>query len=376
MSSSGITLSDVSEIKARLIDQADNPLTEEATKQWFVMPLLVALGYNPYSTDIIPEYTLDVGVKNGEKVDYAIQVQGKLVMIIECKSLNVKLSDRQISQLYRYFSVSDVNIAVLTNGNDYWFFTDTQKSNVMDLAPYYTVRLSDINDSDIARLNHYSKDSILSLDVQSFVRRERLMMICRDLAEGLRCGRVPDWIIEGVAERSGGVAPDDMLVVDCLKSEIMRVFGDKAKMPIEDKEPAQQFESMDKPKKSNIKLKYEYVFNDYSDGDWTFHKLGYAVVFGRKIETSNMRSILLEVISFLLDNGYVSASTLLTDDRFKGTLKIVQGVNVDTKRFTCLNKHNLSVLTNLSGAYIVKFIECVLAVANQPADSVKFSFKS
>ena len=32
----------------------------------------------------------------------------------------------------RYFTISDVHIAILTNGDDYWFFTDSQKENVMD----------------------------------------------------------------------------------------------------------------------------------------------------------------------------------------------------------------------------------------------------
>jgi len=44
------------------------------------------LGYDPYSSDIIPEYTLDVGVKKGEKVDYALQINNQPVTgkIQEC----------------------------------------------------------------------------------------------------------------------------------------------------------------------------------------------------------------------------------------------------------------------------------------------------
>ena len=59
-------------LQKKLQSKTDKPQTEEATKQWFIMPLLVALGYDQYSSDIIPEYTLDIGVKKWEKVDYAL----------------------------------------------------------------------------------------------------------------------------------------------------------------------------------------------------------------------------------------------------------------------------------------------------------------
>ena len=146
------------------------PTTEEATKQWFILPLLIALGYNPYSDDVIPEYSLDIGIKKGEKVDYVLQSGSKQVAIMECKQMNKRLSNTDISQLYRYFTVSDVHIAILTNGNDYWFFTDSIKENVMDLEPYYKIRLSIISSLDIDRLKQYSKENIVNIAMREVVR--------------------------------------------------------------------------------------------------------------------------------------------------------------------------------------------------------------
>lgn len=146
------------------------PTTEEATKQWFILPLLIALGYNPYSDDVIPEYSLDIGIKKGEKVDYVLQSDSKQVAIMECKQMNKRLSNTDISQLYRYFTVSDVHIAILTNGNDYWFFTDSIKENVMDLEPYYKIRLSIISSLDIDRLKQYSKENIVNIAMREVVR--------------------------------------------------------------------------------------------------------------------------------------------------------------------------------------------------------------
>jgi len=47
-------------------------LTEEATKNALIMPFINALGYNVFDpTEVVPEFTADVGTKKGEKVDYA-----------------------------------------------------------------------------------------------------------------------------------------------------------------------------------------------------------------------------------------------------------------------------------------------------------------
>ena len=62
--------------------------TEEATKTSLIMPFFSLLGYdvfNPY--EFIPEYVADVGIKKGEKVDYAININNKPTILIEAKSV-------------------------------------------------------------------------------------------------------------------------------------------------------------------------------------------------------------------------------------------------------------------------------------------------
>ena len=53
--------------------------TEDATKQAFILPFLNALRYNVFDpTEVVPELSADVGIKKGEKVDYAIMKDGNL----------------------------------------------------------------------------------------------------------------------------------------------------------------------------------------------------------------------------------------------------------------------------------------------------------
>ncbi len=44
--------------------------TEEATKNAFIMPFLQALGYDVFNpVEVVPEFTADIGLKKGEKID-------------------------------------------------------------------------------------------------------------------------------------------------------------------------------------------------------------------------------------------------------------------------------------------------------------------
>lgn len=124
-----------------------NPVTEEATKQWMILPLIQRLGYDIFSNEVIPEYTADIGTKSGERLDYLLTRMNDSKILVECKATSIKLSNKQINQLYRYYSalISNemcISCAVLTNGIEYQFFTDNKVKNVMDLQPYFIFNIS------------------------------------------------------------------------------------------------------------------------------------------------------------------------------------------------------------------------------------------
>lgn len=65
----------------------DTISTEESTKMSLVVPLFQLLGYDVFNpSEFCPEYIADVGIKKGEKVDYAILEDGQPTILIECKS--------------------------------------------------------------------------------------------------------------------------------------------------------------------------------------------------------------------------------------------------------------------------------------------------
>jgi hypothetical protein len=147
-------------LSTRALKQKDIIKTEEATKNALVMPFIQSLGYDIFDpSEVIPEFTADVGSKKGEKVDYAIVADGNISMLFECKCCGFNLKDCHASQLRRYFHVTTARIAVLTNGTLYWFFSDLEAPNKMDEKPFMEVNLLDIDDQIIPELKKLTKSS-------------------------------------------------------------------------------------------------------------------------------------------------------------------------------------------------------------------------
>ena len=132
---------------------------EAATKQSLVLPLIHELGYNTRDAmEVYPEFTADIGIKQGEKVDYAIMRGGEPIILVECKAIN-KTLNTDVSQLYRYFTPTRARFGVLTNGVVYRFFSDLNTANVMDQTPFWEVDIRSADEGDVAHLRQFAKDN-------------------------------------------------------------------------------------------------------------------------------------------------------------------------------------------------------------------------
>ncbi|MEI6346487.1 MAG: type I restriction endonuclease [Bacteroidota bacterium] len=149
---------------AKLKDQIQ---TEEATKNALIMPFLQALGYDVFNPiEVVPEFISDIGLKKGEKIDYAIFIEGKPTILIECKHWTENLSIHD-GQLLRYFHVSKARFGLLTNGIIYRFYSDLVDANKMDEKPFLEFNISEIKDNQIEELKKFHKsyfdaDSIIN----------------------------------------------------------------------------------------------------------------------------------------------------------------------------------------------------------------------
>lgn len=151
----------VNNLSERVAKQVELCKTEEATKNALIMPFISALGYDVFDpSEVVPEFTADIGIKKGEKVDYAILIDGKPVMIFECKWSGADLRKEHAAQLHRYFHVvPSVRFGVLTNGLTYQFYSDLEAPNRMDKSPFFTLKMTDYHERDVSELKKFSKTS-------------------------------------------------------------------------------------------------------------------------------------------------------------------------------------------------------------------------
>lgn len=150
---------DLKYLSKRVSTLKENIGTEEATKTSLIMPFFQLLGYDVFNpVEFVPEFTADVGIKKGEKVDYAIVLEGSPVMLVEAKSINEQLTKHD-SQLFRYFGTTTSKFGILTNGEEYKFFTDLDEPNKMDATPFLTINLSKIKDNQIPEIAKFHKDN-------------------------------------------------------------------------------------------------------------------------------------------------------------------------------------------------------------------------
>lgn len=149
----------IKQFSERVTMLKDTISTEEATKMSLIVPMFQILGYDVFNPlEFCPEYTADVGIKKGEKVDYAILEDGQPNILIECKSCSETL-DKHSSQLFRYFGTSPAKFGILTNGIIYRFYTDLEEANKMDLVPFLELNMLNLKDASINELKKFCKEN-------------------------------------------------------------------------------------------------------------------------------------------------------------------------------------------------------------------------
>lgn len=147
----------LNQLSIKIEQLKNNILTEEATKNAFIMPFINGLGYDIFNPlEVVPEMDCDLIKKKGEKIDYAIMKDGQPIMLIECKHWKQDLSLHD-TQLKKYFVASKAKFGVLTNGIKYLFYTDLINQNIMDDKPFLEFDITDIKEYQIEEVKKFHK---------------------------------------------------------------------------------------------------------------------------------------------------------------------------------------------------------------------------
>lgn len=149
------------------------------------MPFIAQiLGYDVFNpSEVIPEFTADVGTKKGEKVDYAIVKDSEVQMLIEVKKINSELNLNHASQLVRYFHTSNARIGILTNGQHWHFYTDLESPNRMDEKPFLKLDLCNLDSYALPEFKRLTKEAF---DVDSVITSAEELKYTQGLKQALR----------------------------------------------------------------------------------------------------------------------------------------------------------------------------------------------
>lgn len=385
----------VTALAEKMILDSTTAQSRDEVRQWKALPLLQALGYDPYSRDIRPvNLMLDNNgtVPDAEKsmTGYIVSDSGQERMLVCCLVAQEMFdkAERIAYKAIEYCSEhhNNINIVVMTDGTKYQFYVCRLSTVVAQVKPYEVLLLCD-QSMYIKAFCRYSRNNIKDFDPKSIVIDARVENACSSLISELLLGNVPAYMVSIVSEMLVNEWGTDIYASDEVLDSINNNLSEKfrglrqtkvAKMRTKADSPDKAEDSSGKKtkQKSDIKLRHDYVFNDYSEGDWTYHEIDHATIFGvSRIEVDNGRKLLIAVIKELLMRGHLKAIDLLNSDKFKGVYRVATTDEGMRDPFF-IEGYGVYVSTAYSLHSIVKFIEKLLDLAKLEYSTVKISFKS
>lgn len=146
--------------------------SESNTELYFIHPFLKSLGYDTSNPELVHSQYLAVpdDIKTG-KVDLALLQDGNPIIFVEGKKLNEPL-DHHFHQIRRYFAgCRRVDFVILTNGNEYRFYTDLDHKNMLDKEPFLKFKLKEVDEDLVVQLTQFTSQNYDSKKLRDQARK-------------------------------------------------------------------------------------------------------------------------------------------------------------------------------------------------------------
>jgi len=149
------------------------------------------LGFNVFNLkEVVPEHLCAFGPGKTDRVDYATFLDGKLVMIIECKGgVDAALNKKHVAQLKQYYAACETKglVGVLTNGIQWQFFADPTTPCQMHTDPFLIFLADNLGKTeDIELLEKLTKPKFDPLAVNTVIKG-------RQIIEGMKA-KLGEWL--------------------------------------------------------------------------------------------------------------------------------------------------------------------------------------
>jgi hypothetical protein len=177
-------IEDIAKVSEQVRKNADHVVGEQATKMALIVPFFSALGYDVFDpTEVMPEYIADFATKGRgplKKVDYALAINGTIVMLVEAKARGQKAETHDGQIRYYFNGLVTTRVGVVTNGIEYRFFTDLRDRNVMDEEPFFTFNVLDYDSKELDNLKFFHRDNF---DTSAISRQAEDMVYVKGMTQ-------------------------------------------------------------------------------------------------------------------------------------------------------------------------------------------------
>jgi len=167
-----------------------------------IAPFIQALGYDIFNpAEVKPEFSADLpGIKQGERVDYAVLEDGQPKILVEAKPYTTDLKTAEMGQLSRYFQATNARIGILTNGQTFLFYSDLDKPNLMDERPFAEIDLFDLRSAPLEQIKQMSK---AMFDIDTLLSTAERLKYLRGVKEQLKAELTDpsEWLVKEMASR-------------------------------------------------------------------------------------------------------------------------------------------------------------------------------
>lgn len=349
-------------------------LSEEATKQSIILPILQLLGWEVFDTDeVYPEFSIE-----STRVDYALRNGQNNKVFIEVKRINEDIEKHQ-EQLLTYSFRQGVNLSILTNGILWWFYLPLQEGS-WDQRKFYAIdmhsqdidNIAEVLTNFLAKINVFSGEALENAK-RLYGNKQKNSIIDRNIPKAwkklLKDG--DELLIELLAETTEnicGYKPNN----DKVSEYLFSIANQKMSPSINPNQIHQQVESITKEKQKTPPL----TTNDYYslENNFTSQKIGGFIFLGQKYEINKWRNLLLTIVDIIYNSHKVEFQKITTISGKKAPY-FTENQNMLRSPIK-ISTSSLYAETNLSANLIIKIIRRILVTFNYNKDDVKIILRN
>lgn len=355
----------LSSMIANITNCTNVPKNIDEIKQWIIAPLLSSLGYNVFSSDVIPNYNI---AGTDCYIDFLVNSKSKPVMIVECIPYKSAITDVFLGRAAKHL-FSGIRVVLITNGITIWVYSDAEKRGVLDSETQFEVNLANFKSQDYFKLNLISNEKIASFEPKKPVKHKKeINKVCESLVKGLKIRAIPNWVVDGIIKETG--IPQEEID----KSYVIKAF---ARNLYEEFDGFRISDQMAAEKKTVVKKEPEYC----NSGEYELDKIPNSIasdydiekidVFGTEYNDHFVKYIYIDTLREIAKREIVPRNKIL--NKFsKWFISSNDKASIErTKHLTYIPELDVYVKTAFNALELIKRTRKLLEFVKQPCSEVK-----